>query len=54
MITIIGIFSFLGVKLDEKFPNSYSAYTIIFSLIGVIASMYLVIKQVITMNDDIK
>lgn len=54
MIAIICIFSYFGVWLDKKFPNSYSAYTIIFSLIGVVSAMYLVIKQVMSMNKDKK
>ncbi|WP_291871524.1 AtpZ/AtpI family protein [Maribacter sp.] len=54
MIAIICVFSYFGIWLDEKFPNNYSAYTIIFSLIGVISAMYLVIKQVMSMNKDKK
>ncbi|MGR7812821.1 AtpZ/AtpI family protein [Lacinutrix undariae] len=52
MIAIIGVFSFIGVWLDEKFPNAYSAYTVICALFGVAIAMYLVIKQVIQMNND--
>lgn len=54
MIAIICIFSYFGVWLDGKFPNNYSAYTIVFSLTGVIFAMYLIIKQVITMNKNKK
>ena len=54
MIAIICVFSFLGVWLDKKFPNNFTAFTIIFSLIGVISSMYIVIKQVLTMIKDNK
>ena len=54
MIAIICVFSYFGIWLDEKFPNSYSAYTIIFSLLGVVSAMYMVIKQVISMNKDKK
>lgn len=54
MIAIICVFSYFGIWLDEKFPNNYSAYTIIISLIGVISAMYLVIKQVMSMNKDKK
>lgn len=52
MIVVICVFSFFGLWLDKKFPNNYSAYTMIFSLIGVIASMYMIIKQVININKD--
>jgi len=46
----IGIGAFVGIKLDENFPNNYSAYTIIFSLLGVFISLYAVLKQVQNMN----
>lgn len=52
MIAIISVFSFIGVWLDKKFPNAYSAYTVICALFGVAIAMYLVIKQVIQMNND--
>ena len=47
----IGLGVFAGIKLDESFPNKYSAYTIIFSLLGVFISLYAVIKQLQKMND---
>ncbi|MBT0607183.1 AtpZ/AtpI family protein [Aequorivita echinoideorum] len=46
----IGIGVFVGLKLDENFPNNYSAYTIIFSLLGVFISLYAVIKQLQNLN----
>lgn len=46
----IGIGAFVGVKLDENFPNNYSTYTIIFSLLGVFIALYAVIKQLQNMN----
>lgn len=46
----IGIGAFVGVKLDENFPNKYSTYTIIFSLLGVFIALYSVIKQLQNMN----
>ena len=52
MIAIICLFAFFGVWLDGKFPNEYSAYTLIFSLLGVALAMYFVIKQVTNMNKD--
>ena len=54
MIAIICVFSYFGDFLDKKYPNNYSIYTIIFSLTGVISAMYLIIKQVITMNKNKK
>lgn len=52
MGTTIALFTMLGVWLDEKKPNKYSAYTIICSLFGVFASLYLVIRQVQRMNKN--
>ena len=46
MAVTIFIGTFIGIKLDKKYPNEYSLFTIIFSLLFVIASLYLVIKQV--------
>ncbi len=54
MIAVIGVFSYLGVWLDKKFPNNFSLNTVIFSLFGVIFAMYLVIKKVIAQNKDKK
>ena len=52
MITIICLFSFFGVWLDEKSPNKFSAYSVLFSLLGVALAMYFVIKQVINISQD--
>ncbi len=46
MIAIIGLGTYGGVKLDEKYPNKYSTFTIICSLASVGIAMYYVIKQV--------
>jgi len=45
MIAIIGLGTYGGVKLDEAYPNDYSAYTLICSLVSVAVAMYLMIKQ---------
>ena len=42
--------AFFGRWLDTKFPNDYSAFTIVFSLLGVTAAMYFVIKQLNDVN----
>lgn len=52
MGVIIGLGVFLGVTLDEKYPNKYSAFTVIFSLSGVFLAMYTVIKQLQKMNKN--
>ena len=46
MIAIIVIGSFIGIKLDNAYPNKYELYTIICTLIAVTISMVYVIKQV--------
>lgn len=46
MTAIIGFGSFGGVKLDEYYPNKYSVFTIICSLISIGIALYYVIKQV--------
>ncbi len=46
MIAIIGLGTYGGVKLDEKYPNNYSLFTIILSLASVAIAMFYVIKQV--------
>jgi len=46
MLVTIGLGVFAGVKLDEKYPNQYSAFTIICSLASIGIALYSVIKQV--------
>jgi len=46
MIAIIGIGVYLGVKLDEKYPNKYKLFTLIFSLLAIGIALYSVIRQV--------
>jgi len=45
MIAIIGLGTYGGFKLDEKYPNEHSLFTIICSLVSVGIAMYFVIKQ---------
>ncbi|WP_038268301.1 AtpZ/AtpI family protein [Zhouia amylolytica] len=54
MAIIIGAGTYFGVWLDEKYPNNFSAFTIIFSLLSVFAALYNVIRQVknISENED--
>ena len=46
MFAIIGIGTFIGVKLDKTFPNKNDIYTVILSLGSVIISIWLVIRGV--------
>jgi len=46
MLVTIGLGVFAGVKIDEYYPNRYSAFTIILSLAAIAISLYSVIRQV--------
>lgn len=46
MIAIILLGTYGGLKLDEAYPNEYSIFTVICSLLSVVIAMYFVIKQV--------
>ena len=52
LIILIGVL--FGRWLDEKFENENAVYTIIFSLLAVFLSLYNVIHQVKSLNDDSK
>jgi len=46
MIAIIGVFTFIGYKLDERMESEKPILTAILSLLGVCVSLYSVIKSV--------
>ncbi len=46
MIAIISLGVYGGVKLDQKFPNKYSLFTITLSLLAIAASLISAIRQV--------
>ncbi len=46
MLAVIGIFTFIGYKIDENRSSNTPWFTALFSLIGVFGSMYLVIKSI--------
>ncbi|MFT5750906.1 MAG: F0F1-type ATP synthase assembly protein I [Flavobacteriales bacterium] len=48
MFAIIAVGTYLGVKLDEWYPNKHRAFTIIFALCAVILSVVFVIRRIIT------
>lgn len=54
MVAIIGVGAFVGVKLDEKYPNKNNLFTLILTLLAVIASMYYVIRRIIAVTKDDK
>lgn len=47
MIAIIGIGAFLGVKLDERYPNPYHLYTLVLTVLFVLIAMYVTIRQIV-------
>lgn len=46
MIAIIGVFTFIGYKIDQNTDNPKPIFTAILSLLGVCVSLYTVIKSV--------
>jgi len=46
MIAIIGVFTFIGYKIDERMNNEKPIFTALLSLLGVVISLYSVIKSV--------
>ncbi len=52
MVAIITIGTFVGVKLDEKYPNKYNIYSIIFSLTSVIMAIVFVIRRIIAASKN--
>ncbi|MDT0675345.1 AtpZ/AtpI family protein [Autumnicola musiva] len=49
---IIAAGVFLGIWLDEKFPNKYSAFTIGISLLGVFIALYQVYRGISNLDKD--
>jgi len=48
MLAIIGVSTFLGVKLDAFFSNSITQYyTLGFSLAGVVLAIFFTLKQIL-------
>jgi F0F1-type ATP synthase assembly protein I len=52
MGAIIGLFAWLGTYLDEKYQLKTPWWTIVLSLFGVFAGLYLIIREVIKMSKD--
>jgi F0F1-type ATP synthase assembly protein I len=46
MIAIIGVFTFIGYKVDQSMGNQKDIFTALLSLLGVCISLYSVIKTV--------
>ncbi len=54
MFVIIGVGTFVGIKLDEYFQNKNDLFTIILSLLSVILSILFVVRSVISSSKDKK
>ena len=52
MFAIIGIGSYIGVKLDEKYPNKNNLFTISLSLFSVIVAIIYVIRRIIYSSNE--
>ncbi len=52
MLAIIGIFTWAGIKLDERSTSDTSLYTAILALLGVIIGIYIALKDFIQRKDD--
>ena len=52
MIAIIALGTFLGVKLDERYPNKNNLYTIISVTLSVVLSIYAAIRQIIKLSKE--
>ena len=52
MVATILIGVYLGKWLDKKYPNDDDIFTAIFSLLFVLISLYIVIKQALKISKD--
>ena len=52
MVAIICVGTFIGVKLDERYPNENNLYTLFFTLGFVIASIVFVIRRIIATSKN--
>lgn len=52
MIAIIGVFAFIGYKIDENNGSAKPIFTAIFGVLGVGLSLYSVIKSVLSNKDS--
>lgn len=52
MIAIIGVFAFIGYKIDENKGSDKPIFTALFALLGVGLSLYSVIKSILKSKDS--
>lgn len=46
MFVIIGVFAYIGYRIDEKKQSATPLFTAFFSLAGVFISLYLIIRSI--------
>ncbi|MBA6151906.1 AtpZ/AtpI family protein [Gelidibacter gilvus] len=54
MFAIIGIGSFLGIKIDAHYANENNLWTIILSLTSTVVAVFFVIRRIIANSKDDK
>ena len=52
MVGIIALGTYIGVKLDKKYPNENNLYTLCFTLGFVIVSIVYVVRRIIAASKD--
>ena len=52
MIAIIGVFAYVGYRIDQAKGNEKPIFTAVFSLLGVGLSLYSVIKSILRNKDS--
>ena len=52
MFVIIGIGTFIGVKLDEYFNYQHKTFAVILSLLSVIMAVFFVIRRIIAASKE--
>ncbi|WP_430908595.1 AtpZ/AtpI family protein [Maribacter sp. 2-571] len=52
MVGIIFVGSYIGVKLDERFPNDTNWLTVVCALTSVLLSIYMVIRNINSASKD--
>jgi len=52
MFAIIGIGTYVGVKLDAHYPNRNNWFTLVFSLGSVIGAIIFVVRQIIANSKE--
>ncbi|KRP30519.1 MAG: hypothetical protein ABS28_03675 [Cryomorphaceae bacterium BACL22 MAG-120619-bin32] len=52
MLAIIGVGTFIGIKVDEKFPNKHKLFTLVASLSSVIIAIFVVIRTIVSTSKE--